>query len=96
MARVYNIITLLSIQDPEGFARYVAGHPPTLVPFGGRFVAKGQETLVEGDSGGHRVIIQEFPSEQAFYRWYHSPAYRPWKTLRQASAKIRAALVTGC
>lgn len=71
------VIGNLNIHQPEGYKAYSSQVPPTLEPFGGRFVVRGGEVHVfDGQPGGPRNVVIEFPSVQAAKDWYASPAYQ--------------------
>ena len=70
--------------------------PPSLEPYGGRFVVRGGkvETL-EGDWAPTRFVMVEFPSVEKAKAWWASEEYRDAKALRQATSKTQMIVVEG-
>lgn len=96
MKKAYCIVQILGIRDPEQFARYVAGHAPSIEKYGGRFVVKGSPAeVLEGTWPGSRVVVHEFPNIEQFRAWYYSDDYRPWKQLRQSCADVNVIVTEG-
>ena len=94
-APAYSIVDV-RVRDEARFQQYVDGHMATLTPYGGRFlVAGGRFDVVEGDWTPHLLVVHRWPSRAAFYDWYGSEAYRPWKRLRRASSTANVVLVEG-
>ena len=91
----YSIVDV-DVHDPVAFAQYVKGHWDTVEAYGGKFlVAGGQFAVVEGKWIPHKVVMHQWPSVEAFYRWLNSEDYRPWKEMRQAAAAADVVLVEG-
>jgi len=90
------IIVQIDIQDAEKFERYRAMVPPTLEPFGGRYIVRGgnAETL-EGDWAPKRVVVLEFPDRDQAKRWLESDVYREARALRHAAAHSESIVVDG-
>jgi uncharacterized protein (DUF1330 family) len=90
------VIVQIDIQDAQKFERYRAMVPPTLGPFGGRYIVRGgdAETL-EGDWAPARVVVIEFPGRDAAKQWLESDIYREARALRHAAAHTEAIVVDG-
>ena len=57
------VIADVEVTDPELFAEYRELVEPTVNAFGGRYLARGGDTLlVEGDRSPNRTVIIEFDS----------------------------------
>jgi uncharacterized protein (DUF1330 family) len=86
----------IEVTDPERYAEYIRVAPPTLVPFGGRYIARGgrAETL-EGIVAAKRVVLLEFPSVEKAKEWWASDVYRGPKAIRQSSASTSMIVVEG-
>jgi uncharacterized protein (DUF1330 family) len=81
------VIANVTIVDPVRYEDYKRMVPATLVPFGGRFVARGGETQVlEGDWRPSRLVLLEFPSVERARAWWDSPEYAEARALRQATS----------
>ena len=94
-AAVYLVVDV-TVTDPALFQQYVDGHQDSLARYGGRFLsAAGRTEVIEGDWNPAILVIHEWPSRAAFHAWYHSEDYRPWRELRQRSARVNVILVDG-
>jgi len=82
MSKAY-VIAAETISDEAGFAQYRPAAPPTVSPFGGKFIVRGGKfTSLEGKWPHPRLVIIEFPSRDAAEGWYKSPAYQEIISLR--------------
>lgn len=90
------VIALVDVTDPDGYKQYVAGVPPTIAAYGGRFVARapGPE-LLEGGPAPGRAVVLEFPTMDAARAWHASKEYEPLKELRQQNSTGTLLLVPG-
>jgi len=90
--KVYAVIEV-KVKDPSKFGEYVKGHLPTITQYGGKFLFEGQKMKnVEGSSDWMLAIVQEWPSEEAFNKWWDSPEYKPWKEMRPQGADVNLTL----
>lgn len=90
------VIVEVNILDPARYEDYKKLTPPSLVPFGGKFIVRGGATqTLEGDWQPGRVVVLEFPSPESAHAWWSSPGYAPAKALRQATSETRMILVEG-
>ena len=81
------VIANITIVDPVRYEDYRRMVPATLVPFGGRFVARGGQTeVLEGDWRPSRLVLLEFPSVERARAWWNSPEYAEARALRQATS----------
>lgn len=86
----------VQIRDMRAFGDYLVGHLPTIGAFGGRFLAAGaMPQPVEGDWPLRRMIVHQWPQAQAFYQWYESSPYVPWRQIRQRAADTDMVLLQG-
>ncbi len=90
------IVVEVEVHDPNRYEDYKRMVPPSLTPYGGRFIVRGGkvETL-EGDWSPKRFVIVEFPSLEKAKAWWSSPEYSEAKALRQATAKSQMIVVEG-
>ncbi|SRR6266567_3688222 len=80
-------LILARIIDHDLFAQYIKGHIPTIAQFGGKVVFRSTENSSVFGSGNWDVVaIQEWPSSDAFERWWASDEYRPWAGIRDRAA----------
>jgi uncharacterized protein (DUF1330 family) len=86
----------VTIHDPATYERYKELAPPSIVAYGGRYIARGGkvETL-EGEWRPSRFVLLEFPSMERARAWWHSPEYAEAKALRHATASSEMILVEG-
>jgi uncharacterized protein (DUF1330 family) len=84
------------INDPVSYERYKKLTPPSIEPFGGKFLARGGATeALEGTWKPSRFVLLEFPSMERARAWWNSPEYAEAKKLRQASANTEMLLIEG-
>jgi uncharacterized protein (DUF1330 family) len=89
------VVNELWVTDAAVFQTYVVQVPPTLEPFGGRYVVRsGATDTIEGEPPG-RVVILEFPDRAAALAWRSSPAYSAILPIRDASSTSRVYVVEG-
>ena len=81
------LIVETDIHDPEQYERYKAAAPPTIAAAGGRYLARGGESALEGSHDGRRVVILEFPSVEAARGWHQGSAYAEARKLRASCAR---------
>jgi uncharacterized protein (DUF1330 family) len=80
-------LILVTIKNAELFSEYVNGHLPTIAKFGGRVVFRSTEnSAVLGSDKRDVVVIQEWPSEEAFDLWWNSDEYKAWAGIRDKGA----------
>ena len=85
-----------TIHDMDTFANeYGPKVPPTLQPYGGRFIVRGgQLTALEGEPPPRFVIIA-FDSVDKARAWYRSPAYQQLAPIRQRASKSTLFIAEG-
>jgi uncharacterized protein (DUF1330 family) len=83
--------------DAEAFQRDYAAHAAaTVVPFGGRYLARGGRTVsLEGDPPKGRIVISAFDSVEQAQAWRNSPDYAKIAAVRLREAKSRQYIVEG-
>ena len=90
------VIVEVDITDPDQYARYRATVPASLEANGGRFLARGGETVtLEGDWQPERIVVMEFEDLEAAQRWYDSPEYLEAREIRAGAATMRMIAVAG-
>jgi uncharacterized protein (DUF1330 family) len=90
------IIADVSVDDPAHYSRYSAMVPGILAKHGGRFLARGGETVaLEGGWSPTRIVILEFADLAAAKRFYDSPEYAEARGVRAGAAKLRMIAVAG-
>ena len=75
MPKAYWVTCYRSISDPQKLAAYAKLAPPAVMPFGGRYLARGTAATAFEAGIKERIVISEFPSLQNAVAAYNSPAY---------------------
>ena len=90
------VVVQVEVEDAVRYEDYKPMVPPSLAPYGGRFLVRGGrvETL-EGKWAPKRFVMLEFPSMEEARAWWDSPEYKDAKALRQATAKTQMILLEG-
>lgn len=91
------IVSTISISDPETYKKYTAKTPALVEKYGGKFLVRGNPVqTLEGDEFQDRMVIIEFPSQQALQDWYNDPDYQDAILIRQSASDGRLLAVEGC
>ena len=86
----------VTITDPEKYRDYMAQVKPVIEASGGRYLVRGgAHQVLEGDWNPTRLVLFEFPSEQAAKSFYESPEYRGLKALRESCSRANLVTVEG-
>ena len=90
------VVVEIEVTDPVTYEAYKKLAPPGIAAYGGKYLARGGETVVlEGDWNPKRLVILEFADLATAKAWWNSPEYGPAKLLRQKSAKTRMVAIEG-
>ena len=90
------VVSRVNIRNREAMQRYMAEAPATVQAFGGRYLVRGNEVrALEGEWEHERMVVVEFPDQEAAQAWYDSDVYRPLRELRQANAETVILLANG-
>jgi uncharacterized protein (DUF1330 family) len=90
------VVVQVEVQDPVRYEDYKKMVPPSLEPFGGKFLVRGgQVENLEGEWAPKRLVIVEFPSLAQAKAWWRSEEYAEAKALRQATAKTEMIVAEG-
>lgn len=89
------IIARIAVQNPEGYAKYVAQTPDLAAEFGGVFVVRaGRHDYREG-AGGDRIVVIRFPSFAQAQAFYDSPGYQAILPLALENSERDLVIVEG-
>jgi uncharacterized protein (DUF1330 family) len=92
----YYVILDVAIYDAERYLTYMGRVTPTLEAAGGRYLARGGAlTTYEGDWQPPRIVLLEFPSQQAWESFYYSAEYEAIKGIRDEVSSGRMIGVEG-
>ena len=91
------MIAQISIDDPEGYGKYLSGFMPIFERYGGELLAtsKNRTEIIEGEWAFPKTVIMKFPSFEHAQRWYSDPEYKTLAEHRHRSAKANLVLVEG-
>lgn len=90
------VIVQVDVHDPERYEDYKRMVPPSLGPFGGRFLVRGGKVAtLEGDWSPARLVIIEFPDSDRARQWLESEQYRAARELRHATAHTQMIVADG-
>jgi uncharacterized protein (DUF1330 family) len=90
------MIARIKVTDPEQYKKYIAVTPGILANFGGKFIARGGETItLEGPEVTTRVVIVEFPSLEKISEFYNSAEYQEAIKIRDGAAEVSLVGVAG-
>lgn len=90
------VVVSVDVNDPVRYEDYKKMVPPTLKPYGGRFIVRGGTVHPrEGEWLPKRFVLLEFPSIERANEWYDSVEYAPAKALRQATSTANLFIVEG-
>lgn len=92
----YYIIFDVEIHDVERYLTYMERVAPALEAAGGRYLARGGAlTTYEGDWQPPRIVLLEFPSQEAWESFYYGAAYEGIKPIRDEVSTGRMIGVEG-
>lgn len=78
------------------YSEYMKLTPGVIAKFGGRFIARGGESVtLEGPEEANRVVLIEFPTLAAAKDFYRSEEYRETKVLREGAATAQFLAIDG-
>ncbi|MGH6689321.1 MAG: DUF1330 domain-containing protein [Gammaproteobacteria bacterium] len=81
------LVGRMTITDVGRYARYKERTPAIVASYGGRFLARGGRRLtLEGPEDERRIVLVEFASVKDAEAFYHSPAYRAARDMREGAA----------
>ena len=90
------LISQIEVHDPKGYEEYRKIVGPSLVKYGGKFIARGGKIdVLEGSWSPKRVVICEFESLARAREWYESAEYKPAMDIRQKTADAQIIVVDG-
>lgn len=91
------IVARVQVTDPEQYSKYTAVTPQAIARHGGRFLVRGGPVVtLEGQDEHSRIVIIEFPNQEAAVAFYRSTDYQEIKKLREGAAAGQFIAVAGC
>ncbi len=89
------VIGLVEITDPQQYREYMKHTPRLIHQFGGRFLARGGETVALEGEPLPRMVLIEFPSLEQARAFYDSAEYVRARKLRQGAGQLRLMAIQG-
>ena len=90
------LIAHVDIRDRDAYREYMRHSPRVIQKFGGRFIARGGETVtLEGPEETLRIVLIEFPSMDQAKAFYDSAEYAEIKRLRDGAGEAKFVVVDG-
>lgn len=86
------VVEVQEIIDPEAYENYRSQAQQQFGRYGGTILGRGGFCF-EGDPVHGPVLLQRWPSEQAFRQWQSSEEYKPLLELRRRAVKLRLIIV---
>ena len=83
------VVGHITVKNPEKWAQYRSAVPPTLAPWRGELVFRGQQAAnLAGELPHPDIVVIHFPDRAAVNNWYSSPAYQALIPLREQAAEV--------
>ena len=90
------VVGLVEVSNWDGYREYMRHTPRLIQQFGGRFIARGGETItLEGPADMPRIVLIEFPSLEQARTFYHSPEYTRARRLREGAGIVKLVAIDG-
>jgi uncharacterized protein (DUF1330 family) len=89
------VIAEIEVTDVAGYEEYRKQVPPVIARYGGRYIARGGETVSLEGAPPHRTVILEFPTLADAKAWWECAEYQALKAIRDRTARSRLVAVTG-
>ena len=90
------VISEVEVRDRSAMEAYRALAAQTIAQYGGRYLARGGAlTTYEGDWQPPRIVLIEFPSQQAWDCFYYGTEYEAIKPMRDEVSTGRMIGVEG-
>jgi uncharacterized protein (DUF1330 family) len=87
----------LSVNDFEGFRKYLAEIPAFIAKHSGKYLVKGAHpTTIESDWKPERMVIIEFPERMKAEAFLSDPEVKSLFKVRHATTTGKLVLIDGC
>jgi uncharacterized protein (DUF1330 family) len=84
----YYVVFDVDIWDVERYQTCMTRVRPALEAAGGRYLVRGGAmTTYEGDWEPHRLVLLEFPSQDAWETFYRGPEYAAIRSVRDETSR---------
>ena len=90
------VIGKVKVNDPDTYKKYTAKTPDIIKRHGGKFLVRGGDVqCYEGEQFSDRIVVIEFPNQQAVQSWYNDPDYQQAMVYRHAASQGQLLVVDG-
>ncbi|MEU8784377.1 DUF1330 domain-containing protein [Streptomyces sp. NPDC048637] len=90
------VIVNIDVLDEEAGLAYASVAQKSILSHGGRYlVATPTPQPVEGAWDSSRIVVIEFPDMDRIRQWYHSPAYRRAREIREGKVRVGMLFIEG-
>ncbi len=89
------VVVEVDVTDADAYKGYTKLSVPAVAAFGGRYVALGATSGLEGERPYPRAAIVEFASVAKAREFYESERYRAARRQRAEAARVRMFVVEG-
>lgn len=90
------VIAQVNVTDPVQYKEYTDRTPAVIAKFGGRFIARGGQTVtIEGPEEVRRVVLLEFPTLEQAVTCFRSAEYAEVRRFRLGAAEMHLVAVSG-
>ena len=90
------VILDVDFSDVARYQEFMADVKPALERAGAKYLARGgAHTVHEGDWEPRRIVLLEFPSVEAWERFYQGPTYQGLTGIRDERSSARLVSVVG-
>lgn len=87
----------LTVNDFDGFRKYIAEIPAFIARHSGQYIVRGVEpTTIEGDWKPDRLVIIEFPARENAEAFLDDPEIQDLFEVRHRTTTSRLVLADGC
>ncbi len=76
------VVVSFNVLDESKLKQYSAAAAPTLITYGGEFVAKGKSTKLDGETNFTMIAVIAFVNKEVANNWYTSTEYQKIIPLR--------------
>ncbi len=88
------IIIDLTPADKEKLTSYSEGAKETLLPYQGKYLARGSIEILHGESKFQTKVVIQFPNRDNAVKWYNSPAYQDLIPIRNQGMRSQFHLLS--
>ena len=84
----YCVVATANVMDDSWTEAYTREVTKLVEQFGGRYIIRSSNVeVLEGKDRPEVLVVMEFPSKEAFTRFYQSEEYQPYLEARKKGAK---------